>query len=707
MLDTDKYTEVQSALESAQEADRDNRENVKEVELFLNKKDGQWESSILSQRGNRPRYTFDLCNPIVAQVSNPIQKSDFAISVVPTSGEASKELSRTYEGLVRNTENLSKAQNLIYNPAVKKLVSVGLAGWEIKQKYVDPKSFDQDLIIEPIQNVRESVWLEENAQMQDGSDARWGWKIIPLSRQAYKKQFPEGSMSPIGQNNQTLAYTNKPEVITVAKFYYLKPRKATLIQMSNGATYEEESKDFQKVRDDLAAQGIVEIDRRETEKEICFQRIYDGGGWLTEDEETVFEHIPLVLAYANFDIIENKIVYHGEVLHLIDSQRVLNYSETKKVEETALSPKSKIAATQKQYSAHKTSWETMNTNNEPVLPYDVDPENPTPPFVINPNNVNPGLESVSQNMRANIQGSSGMFAANMGDNLFNQSGVALERQIDQGNEGKFEYFNSMVIARERTATILVSAYPKVYDTPRQVRLLNADGTFDMVYLQDNVVDAQSGQVVSLTDFNKGIYGVTYEVGPGYKNQQQETIDAFLRMGEIDPSFILEGKDILVNQMKAPGMSQMHERIREKMVLSGQIPFEQLTEEERAKLQELAQQQDQNKQPDPLMIAALAEAKNAENDEVSNIIDMQSKQVEAAQKQQDLDRKDAELVAKVQSDQIDKMLEGQKQNAEILTVMMTQFEKLANAIGADAIVSPAVGELIEQQVNMIDEAQDRI
>ena len=114
MLDVTKRSDVQKALESAQESQRDMRLIVKEVELFLHKKDGQWESSIIQQRGaSRPRYTFDMCNPIVDQVSGPLQRSDFAIKVRPAGGDATKDIAKTYAGLVRNTENLSKAKTLI------------------------------------------------------------------------------------------------------------------------------------------------------------------------------------------------------------------------------------------------------------------------------------------------------------------------------------------------------------------------------------------------------------------------------------------------------------------------------------------------------------------------------------------------------------------------------------------------------------------
>ena len=493
MLDVTSRSDVQKALESAQKSDEDMRDIVKEVDIFLHKKDGQWEQSIINQRGaTRPRYTFDMCNPIVDQVSGPLQRSDFAIKVRPAGGDASKDIAKTYAGLVRNTENLSKAKTLIYNPAIKKIVATGLAGWEIQQEFADPKSFDQDLILKPITNVIGTIWLDEHSLMQDNSDAKMGWKLIPMSREDYITKWPNGSRLSVGQNQISDTFFDKPEFITVAQFYYLKAKKTTLVKMSNGRVYDQDGEEYKKVKDDLARLQVKEEGTRDSEIMTCYQRIYDGSDWLTEEEETVFDGIPLILAYGNYEIIENKRVYSGEILHLLDSQRVLNYAETKKVEETALSPKSKIMAHPSQYAAYQTSWETMNTNNESVLPWDSDQQDPTPPFRIEGGTVNPGLESVSANMRANIQASSGMFGPQMGDNPFQQSGKALEIQVDQGNEGKEDYFNALVIAYERTSQLLINAYPKLYDTKRQVRLLNQDGTFDMVTLHDTISNFADG-----------------------------------------------------------------------------------------------------------------------------------------------------------------------------------------------------------------------
>jgi len=313
-----------------------------------------------------------------------------------------------------------------------------------------------------------------------------------------------------------------------------------------------------------------------------------------------------------------------------------------------------------------------------------------------------GLESVSQNMRSNIQSSSGMFGPQMGNNPFQQSGKALEIQVDQGNEGKEDYFNALVIAYERTAQILINAYPKLITNKRQVRLLNQDGTFDMAMLNDVIVDKETGERVEINNLTQGIYDVTYDVGQGYKNQQQETVDAFLRMGEVDPSFIARGQDIMVNQFNAPGMSDMHERIREQMVLSGQIPQSQLTDDEKAKVQQIADNQ-QNQQPSPeqqIGQAAVIEAQTKERTagfkEQEAIANNQIAQKKLAQEDRKLDQSEFQL-----------MSDRQQQQTDELTAVTTQMANLTKALGIDGVVTPESINVLRQQLAIVDQKQDEV
>ena len=75
MTDFTSHQAVTNLLRKAQEDDSDNRELARETQLFLHKKDGQWEPSIIQNFSDmeRPRYTFDQCNDLVDDVDKHIR----------------------------------------------------------------------------------------------------------------------------------------------------------------------------------------------------------------------------------------------------------------------------------------------------------------------------------------------------------------------------------------------------------------------------------------------------------------------------------------------------------------------------------------------------------------------------------------------------------------------------------------------------------
>ena len=105
MVDYTDLNDVNKLLKSAQDADFDNREIVREVNHFLKKRDGQWEPDIINVMSGRPRYTFDKCNPVVRSIAGEMKQADFDIKVKPAGGEATKEVAKVIDGLVRNIEN--------------------------------------------------------------------------------------------------------------------------------------------------------------------------------------------------------------------------------------------------------------------------------------------------------------------------------------------------------------------------------------------------------------------------------------------------------------------------------------------------------------------------------------------------------------------------------------------------------------------------
>lgn len=665
---------VIKALAAAQEADRDNREQAKEATLFVSKRDGQWEQKWWNANKDKPRYTFDQVNPIIDQVAGDMERQDFDIRITPAGGAATKDVAATYDGLIRNIENISGATQ-IYNNAGRRTVIGGIDGWRVVQKYVDDNSFDQDLVIERIGNYVERVWHGPHEE-PDASDAQFCFVLSGVSKEEFEAKYPEeAATASLDQGRTTTAYYYRTDQVMIGEFLYIKEEERELAMMSDGQVLEVDD-EYTMVADELAAAGITEVRRRKRMKREIYSRLFSLDGWLSEERETVFQNwIPVVPCYGNFDYFEDKVLYWGVVEKLMDPQRVLNYSLSREIEEGALAPREKIWMTEAQAAGHEASLSTLNTNSDPVQFYNADPEAP-PPAKTNGAQINPGLRTISEAMRTTIGQTAGMFAANMGDNPGLQSGKAIDALQDRGDIGNNKYISAREIAQRQTGRILLNAIPRVYEPGRQVRLLKEDGSHEMDTIGYKVMDQQTGQLVTMNDLSQGTYDCVCESGPSFKNRQSETVNALIQIGQVDPSIIELGSDVLMSNIPAPGMDQIAARKRQQLFSAGMIPQDQLTDEEVALQQQMSQQPPAE---DPNMVLARAEEGKAQAEQMS----AQTKQVQAQ----------ADIQAKQQQQAIDAF----KAETERMKVMIDRAEAEANIKGKAAKASKDLAEAEAQDI----------
>ena len=645
----DSHDAVINLLKAAQWADHDNREKAREAHLFVSKRDGQWEPYWWNNNINKPRYTFDMASPIVDQIAGEIEQADFDIRVSPAGGDASKDVAEVYDGIIRNLETISNA-SYVYSQAGRGAVTCGYDAWRVVQKFADDNSFDQDLLIEPIGNAIDRVWFDPSAILQDKSDARYCFVLHPISTEEYYARWPEGSGSSVSDDREGDAYYDKAEVIVIGELLYVEEEMRELVLMSNGQVHEV-TEDFDSIVDELSSIGVTEVRRRTRKyKKIC-SRLFDASDWLEDDKDTAFCYLPVVPVYANFKILENKTIYYGAVEKLMDSQRVLNYSLSREIEEGALAPRAKYWMTMAQAAGHELQLQTLNTNSDPVQFYNVDPNTPGVPQQQGGAQINPGLRTISEAMRGIIGMSAGMFASNMGDNPGLQSGVAIERLQNKGDNGTHKYFQALEIAIAQTGKILVSAIPKVYDNQRQMRLMYMDGSTEMKSINQEVIDSQTGKVVKVNDLSQGTYDVICKAGPSFRNRQEQTLKTMLDLAQVDPTILQLGGDLLLKNVVSPVADALAERRRIQMIAQGVIPESQMTDEERA---QIAQRQAmQGQAQDPAMVLAQAESMKAQAEQLRAQVELQKLQLETAKIQLEAQK----MAAGLQSDQANLQLDA--------------------------------------------------
>ncbi|USD64218.1 portal protein [Vibrio sp. SCSIO 43136] len=638
------HKSVKERLLRSQEAETDKRQEARDADHFCFDKDGQWEQNVVQKMGGRPRYTFDKVSPIIEDIMGEVEDMEFASRIDPAGDGADKETAKTIAGIVRYIENLSKAPR-IYQNATRRIIRRGIDFVRVKTDWAEGDRFEQDIFITQVNNSVDRVWLGPHEE-PDGSDADEGWQLHVIPTDEYERLWPEGSKQSVEDNVLSTTYWYKRKYVTVGEYLYKKPFDKEIALMSNGATYEVDE-NFEKVTDELRAEGITEERRKPVKSYKVYSRFFDGGDWLEGEKELPFVGIPLVPDYGNFDVVENKLIYSGIVFKLMDAQRVYNYARSREIEEGALAPRKKLMMTKKQAKGHEKQLKNMNTSADPVQFFNPDQEAGTVPFETAGPQVNPNLANTAAASNQDMLEQSGTTPAMQGANPMYQSGEAIKQQISKGDTKTVRWLNCTSVMIKRVTELVISAIPKVYDTKRQLQIINSDGTDEVITINEEIFDYQSGQMVTLNDTSRGKYSVEINVDQAFKSRRAEAAQRLTAMAEVDPAIIQEAGDIIYSSLDIPDSDKISERKREQMLQAGFIPESQMTDEEKEKTKAMAEQAAQQQQMDPAM---MLEMKKAEGEILRERNREKQLEIDVIKLQQ----RDSELALKAESQQMDNM-----------------------------------------------------
>lgn len=701
-MDFTDHAQVIKQRKTAQEVECDRRDTMRECIHFVTKKDGQWEQGIWDKFStyDRPRYTFDKTKPLLMKAWGEIADQEIQVNIKPADGSSDKQTAMTLAGLWRNIEYQSKAKD-IYSTATRRFMTCGFDAVMIEQDWADNDSFAQELFIRSIPNAVDRVWFFGNWTMPTAEDADAVTVDYMMDKDEFYEMFGRDkecvSLDTDSTNNY---YYYKRHGQIVSRLFYKEPAEKTLYEGPNGEVFAEDDEDSIAA---ITALGI-DIATLRTRKRKSFKvmaRYYDGKKWLNDPEETVFDLLPVIPGMPNFDIVEDKPISMGMVEPLMDEQRVHNYAVSKYVGDTALAPKPKIWATKAHIKDYESKIKTYNNNNDPINVYN-HVDNVPPPFQMGPSGVDPSIVNLVEMSGRAIEESAGLYGPSLGEQMGQQSGIAIERLQHKGDVGSLEYHQALVRMAEQAAKVCVRAIPKVYDTPMTKRIIGEDGDYESVEINKEVMTPEGPRKIN--DLTVGVYDVYCDIGPAYRSRREETADKIEKLGAIDPGFIGRNTDILASSIDAPGMDKVAERERAMQIKAGNVPPSQLTDEEKEELAIAAQNPPP---PDPATIIAESQAKiaQAEADTVTFRAQMESIKLQQAQQKMDFEqeKQKIQLMAEQQKNQVD----SQVKMVDMLNTMADTLNKISQSIGADMIVSPDANKAYEETAKDISQASETL
>lgn len=580
-------SEVTERYKLADTNEDQNRRRQLEDERFTYDPDGQWEESVLNKRKRRPNYTFNRSIGPVNQVIGDQRQNSPSIKVRGIDSESDPDTADVFTGLIRNIEDISDAETA-YDTAFKHAVVGGYGVWRVMPEFVSDDVFDQDLKVLRVANPL-TCYSDPTAKDFLKRDANW-WIITErVERKQFERDFPDAHLVnlELSDTDNRLWFTD--DEVRIAEYFRKIPKNKTLALLSDGAVIEL-TKDVQSITDELKAQGITIKRTRVVRGHIVEWMKLSGDDILEGPIEYNWKYIPVIPVYGRNINIEGEELYEGIVRHSKDAQRVYNYQMSTAVEVTAIQPRAPYMSTARMIKGYEEMYRTAGSTNRPYMLYNIDPDSPREkPTRDAPPDVPVAMLALAEHMSDNIKSTTGFFDPSLGQRSNETSGKAIIARQREGDVGSFEYVDNLAKARKFTGEILVDMIPQIYDTERQLRIIGQDGKDEIVTVNTEIKDEESGKMVKFHDLRQGKYDVKVTLGPSYTTQRQEAADMLIQLAGVSPMVAQVASDLIIKNLDLTGADELEKRLRGIMIRQGII---QPTEEDKDIIEQPDEKQQQ-------------------------------------------------------------------------------------------------------------------
>lgn len=531
----------------------------------------QWPEDVKTARqlDKRPCLTINRLPEYVRQVTNEQRQSRPAIKVNPVDDNADIETAEIIQGMVRHIEYVSNAE-IAYDTASDGQVRNGFGYFRLITQYVEPMSFEQEILIKRIRDPF-SVYMDPDFTEPDGCDINYAFIIDTMSKDQYRQMFPDSKLSQFQDwsaiGSSTSGWMNKDEC-QIAEYYEKTLKRVKIYKLDDGRTVQQNQippELFKIIKGEAPAPEGFKVPRIVEERETDIPKIiwYKINGVEILDQTEVFgSYIPIVPVLGDEIFVNGKKILESVVRHAKDPQRMYNYWATAETEMIALAPKAPFIGYEGQFEGFEQQWQSANNKSFAFLQVKpiVLPGGGAAPLPQR-NVYEPPVQAIS-NARTmsieDIKATTGIYDAEMGNHSQEQSGVAIQRRVQQSNTSNFHFGDNFKRSLRHAGRIIVEWIPHVYSEAQAIRVLGADGQQKIVKI--NQVFHENGEEKSYY-LGEGRYDVTVDTGPSYQTKRQEAVASMLDLTKSIPETMKNALDLLVMNMDWPEAQKIAARLK--------------------------------------------------------------------------------------------------------------------------------------------------
>jgi hypothetical protein len=536
----------------------------------------QWPTEIRANRENdingpRPVLTVDKINQYITQVVNNLRQNKPSVKVRPIDSGSDLKTAEVFQGIVRHIEDISSA-DIAYMTAGESAVKIGEGYFRVMTDYVDETSFDQEIFIKQIPDTFSCYLGPHN--MPDGSDAEYGFILEDIPKERFERLYPKAKAQSADFLNimspANYSYWTSSEYIRVCEYFYYEYKGLDIISLEDGSVMELEQ--YKEILAAASAEGIevppIQNRRKTKVKSVKWCKL--TGLEILEKNDWAGKYIPIIKVVGKASNVGGKKGFRGLVRQAKDSLRAYNYWFSTITEKLALSPKVPFIGAVGQFDTHAAKWGKANNTNYAYLEYD--PIEVNGMVVPAPQRQAPAAMEIAmlkqlEVIEHDIQTALGMYKASVGEGSPQQSGKAILGLKRESDTGVFHFQDNLGLSIRHLGRVLVDLIPKIYDTPRLIRILGEDGTHSSAVIDPSQpqsvtkVQDMQGQIKTIYNLGVGTYDVTVTSGPSYTTKRMEQADMMMQITQNQPEMMQTIGDLLFQSLDWPMADKISERLK--------------------------------------------------------------------------------------------------------------------------------------------------
>lgn len=561
MSEDDLLKDAREAFELAADHEAENRREALD-DLRFARLGEQWPETVRRDRelDGRPCLTINRLPAFIRQVVNDARLNKPAIVCHPVDDAADPETAEVFNGLIRHIEQSSDAE-VAYDTALDFAVTAGFGYFRINTRYAREDAFEQDIVIERVANPF-SVYGDPNSTAADSSDWNTAFVVDTLPKAAFEARWK--GAEPVDWSADGYAGLNERwlegDRITVAEYWRREPTRRTILALSDGQVVEEGVYRDQKALFDSLGVTVIGQPRQVIGHKVV-QRVMTGAEVL-ETVEWAGRYIPIVPVYGEELHVDGRRRLRGLVRDAKDPQRMFNYWRTTSTELVALAPKTPFIGPKGAFETDAAKWATANTQTHAYIEYD----GPIPPQRQPFSGPPMGAIQEALNAADDMKSIMGLYDASLGARSNETSGRAIMARQREGDVSTFHYIDNLSRAIRHAGRILIDLIPKVYSTPRVVRVLGPSGEAELAPVNQKVrvqrpdAGGQMREIEKIYDLTVGKYDLTVRSGPSFTSRREEAATQMIELIRAYPPAAPLIGDLLARNLDWPGADEIATRL---------------------------------------------------------------------------------------------------------------------------------------------------